>query len=136
VAKNCAVAPFVSPRRWRPARDQSGHAHRLRSGPRCPVTFSQPRGASGNGPRELRWLAGPVGPVAQFCFFFIIILFQILLYSNSNIRISNLICGLFTNYIAQFKSTNFGDIFIYIFFIFYTFSLLFSILFPISIFKP
>jgi hypothetical protein len=64
------VAPFVSPRRWRPARDQSARAQRLRSGPRCPVTFSQPRGESGNGPRELRWLAGPVGPVAHLCFLF------------------------------------------------------------------
>jgi hypothetical protein len=133
------VAPFVSPRRdsvTHVACDQSARAQRVRSGPHCLVTFSEPRGESGNRPRELRWLAGPVGPVAQFCFFFFFILFQILLYSNSNIRIPNLIFGLFTNYIAQFKSTNFGDIFIYFFFIFYTLSLLFSLLFPISIFKP
>jgi hypothetical protein len=64
------VAPFVSPRRRRPVRDQSARAQRLRSGPHCPVTFSEPCGESGNGSRELGWLAGPVGPVAQFCFFF------------------------------------------------------------------
>jgi hypothetical protein len=68
------VAPFVSPRRRCPARDQSARAQRLRSGPDCPVTFSQPRGESGNGSCELGWLAGPVGPVAQFYFFFYSIL--------------------------------------------------------------
>jgi hypothetical protein len=54
--------------------------------------------------------------------------------SNSNIRISNLICRLFNNYIAQLK-VPILEIYLYIFFfIFYTLSPFF--LFSISIFKP
>jgi hypothetical protein len=75
-------------------------------------------------------------PKCTISFLFLFYFKFLSIYSNSSIWISNLICRLLTDYIAQLKVPVL-EIYLYIFSLYFIpFLLFFSLLFPISIFKP